>query len=261
MNGRIKIFSKANMLGQNLTLAVVLLITVFLSLVFNNSFVLGQIIADLPRFGELFFRFGERVVKITFFSVLGILSYIALAPFKFGREIWFFENAKKTRLPVKNLFAFYSMKKSLNTIKFILFLQLKKMFVTFLFLLPSLIIGGYIVYSLSEGIGKKMLISLFVSSVLLFLSGLFFSFVFVQRYFLAGYIFYENDRSRVKDIINLSVKVMENKCFETAFLKISFVGWFLLCLLVFPTFYVYPFYKLSISAKALSLLANTENNT
>ena len=260
MNARIKIFSKANMLGQHLSLILVLLITVFLTLTVNNSFVLGHIIMKIPKVTSLLSGFSVKATRIIFFTFLGLASYIALVPFRYGSDVWFYENAKKTRLPLKQLFSFYSIKKSSSALNLVTLVELKKLLCTLIFLLPSLVITGYIFYALGEGVGTKMLLSLIAGDILLLLTGVFFSFVFSQRYFLAAYIMYENDNCKAGDAIKLSAQIMENKCFETAFFKLSFSGWFFLCLFIFPTLYVYPFYKMSNSLKAVSLLANTENN-
>lgn len=252
MNGRIKIFSKANMLDQYLKLALVLVITVFLTVLFNNTFIFGEMITRLPSVSP----FMTSLLKIGFFAVLGIISYLALLPFKYGRDVWFYENAKKNRQSLKTLFSYYRVKKSGGAIKLIFLVQLKKFFITLLFLIPSIAIGGYIVYSLGQGIGEKLLFALVISFFLLTLTGLFFSFVFNQRYFLATFLYYENEGCRVKDVTNLSVRIMENKCFETAFLKLSFVPWMLLYVFLVPAVYVYPYYKLSVSFKAITLLTS-----
>lgn len=265
MNGRIKIYSKANMLDQYSKMSLVLIITVLLSLVFNNSYILGEFIMKKVQLDSVISFIPGFAVKTLFFTLLGFLSYIFLMPFSFGRDIWFYENAKKNRQKLKNLFSFYKSGRIFPSIKFLFLLRLKKFFITFLFMIPALTLGGYLVYSLNEGTGRKMLTVIVLSIILLAGCAAFFSFVFSQRYFLAQYIFYENDFCRVKDAVKLSCAVMENRCFETAMLKLSFIGWIALCVFVFPAGYVYPYYKISISIKAISLLVNTkatsENNT
>lgn len=248
------------MLGQYLSLVLVLLITVFLTITVNNSFIIGHVIINIPDVTELFSETSAKTVKIIFFTLLGFVSYISLIPFRYGSDIWFYENAKKTRLPLKQLFSFYNFRKSPSSLKIIMLVEAKKLLCTSFFLLPSTVITGYIFYALREGMGVKMLMSLIIGGVLLFFTGVFFAFVFSQRYFLAPYIMYENENCKASEAVKLSSEIMENRCFETAFFKLSFSGWFLLCLLIFPTLYVYPFYKMSNSLKAVSILANTQNN-
>ncbi len=253
MNGKIKIFSKANMLDQNMKMSLVLIITVLLSVFFNNTFILGEMLYRLPALSGI----SVPVLKELVFVVIGLVSYLALAPFNYGRNIWFYENAKKNKQSLKKLFSFYSVKKSVGAIKISLCVQLRKLLATVLFLVPSLAVGGYLLFALREGIGEMMMLALSVSFFVLLLTGLFFSFVYSQKYLLTPYLFYENEPCRVKEIISFSEKIMEKKCFDTAMFKLSFFPWFLLYIFVFPAAYVYPYYKLSISYKVLGLLTNS----
>ena len=107
MNGRIKIYSKANMLDQYSKMSLVLIITVLLSLVFNNSYILGEFIMKKVQLDSVISFIPGFAVKTLFFTLLGFLSYIFLMPFSFGRDIWFYENAKKNRQKLKKLFSFF----------------------------------------------------------------------------------------------------------------------------------------------------------
>ncbi len=253
MNGRIKIFSKANLLDQKMKMSLVLIITVLLSIVLNNTFILGEM---AYRFYSFPVAYGD-LAKAVFFTVTGFASYFALAPFTFGRDIWFYENAKRNRGPLKKLFSFYSVKKSPGVLKLFLTMTAVKTLSFIVFLTPSAALGGYLFFALSQGTGLFMLLALVLSFILLFVTGLFFYFVYTQKFFLVPYLFYENPTDKVSEMISLSGKIMENKCFDTAIFKLSFFPWWLLCVLLFPAVYVYPYYKMSISLKVLSLLTNS----
>lgn len=249
------------MLDQYTKMALVLSITVLLYIVLDNSYVITHLILNRTDFNFKISFLPAVSGEIMIFSFFGILSYLFLAPFKFGSDVWFYENAKKNRLSVKKLFSFYRGRKVFYSIKFVLSVHLRKLLIFFLFSVPAIVLSAYISYALKEGIGRNLLFVLSVGTAVLFICSFFFAFVFSQKYFLAPFLYYENDFCRVRDVLLLSGKIIDKRYFEVAFLKMSFAGWFLLCLLVFPTFYVYPFYKLSVSTKALSLLANSENNT
>ena len=240
------------MLEQNLRLSLVLVITVILSIFLNNTFIIGEFLSRMPSLSVYI----SPLIKRLLISLIGVFSYIALVPFNYGRDIWFYENARKNRLSPAKLFSFYGIRKSFGAIKITLAVQVRKFIITFLFLIPSVTVGGYIIFALKEGIGQLIFIALTASSVVLGITGIFFAFVFCQRYFLAPYLFFENEPCKVNEIVNLSCKIMDKKCFETAMLKLSFFPWWLLCILVFPAIYVYPYYKLSISFKAITILTN-----
>lgn len=240
------------MLEQNLRLSLVLVITVLLSVFLNNTFILGEFLSRMPQVGVYISPLVKRII----ISAIGIFSYIALVPFNYGRDIWFYENARKNRLSPARLFSFYSIRKSFGAIKITLAVQLRKFIITLLFLTPSVAVGGYIIFALRQGIGQLIFIALTVSSVVLGITGVFFAFVFCQRYFLAPYLYFENEPCKANEVVKLSCKIMDKKCFETAMLKLSFFPWWLLCVLAFPAVYVYPYYKLSISFKAITILTN-----
>ena len=252
MNGKIKIFSKANMLDQNLKMTLVLVITALISIILNNTFVFSEILLQLPQLNV----YTGPTLKDFILVMSGVVSYALIMPFNYGRDIWFYENARKNKLSLKKLFSYYSARKSVGAIKITFFVQLRKFFAALLFMIPSFALGGYLLFALRQGIGQWILIVLSVSVILLSVTGAFFAFVFSQRYFLSSYLWYENEPCKANEIIKLSTQIMENKCFETAMLKLSFFPWWLLCVLVFPTVYVYPYYKLSISFKAITILSN-----
>ncbi len=253
MNSRIKIFSKANMLNQYSSFSVVLLLTVSLMVLLNNSFVFGELLIRIPAV-ESFISPSGRLVRIAFFAFLGVLSYILILPFRYGRDIWFYENSKKNKLPVRKIFSFCKGKEFLNAIKIYLSVDLRKFLQFVVLMAPSATIGFYVLYSLKQGIGRNLLFSLLVSTFVLSATGFFFYFVLSQRYFLVPYLFYENPCCKTKEVMALSTQIMENRCFETAILKISFIPWMLLYIFIFPAIYVYPYYKLSVAFKAVMLL-------
>lgn len=94
-------------------------------------------------------------------------------------------------------------------------------------------------YALSSGI------------FLLFVTGLIFYFVFIQRYSRAEFYLacYENFTPR--DAVCESIRKTEGKLCETLIFKLSFLPWFLLCLAVFPAFFVIPYYKQSLTCRYL----------
>ncbi len=82
---------------------------------------------------------------------------------------------------------------------------------------------------------------------LLAVAGLFFWLIFIQRYseslfFLACYKDFT-----AADAIKESIRKTKNCAAKIFFFKSGFLPWFLLCLLVFPVFYVVPYYKQSVT--------------
>lgn len=79
-------------------------------------------------------------------------------------------------------------------------------------------------------------------------------FVFIQRYFLAGYLFVSGSGEGLHAMIRRSVRIMKGNCRETAALLFSFFPWFLLSVLVIPLLFVLPYLYASMAINARVLL-------
>ena len=264
MNGKIKIYSRAILLGRYSSMLPVIAITLLLTLIFNNLFFFGEPIINLPPVKNFLassqFPLLKDIILFSFAVITGAISFLVLSPFRFGQNIWFFESAKKNRLSVKKIFLFYRPRFSRSCIALRLRTSLLKISACLVFLIPSVTLGSYAFYELGKGVSVKLFVFLCVFTFVLALIGLFFAFVFSQKYFLSDYLFFENSAAGIGESIKLSSQIMDSECFRTAFFKLSFIPWFLLCIFIFPAVYVYPYYKTAVSFKAVSMLSNTKEN-
>ena len=83
--------------------------------------------------------------------------------------------------------------------------------------------------------------------VLLGISGLVFWLIFIQRYSKAIFFLACYKDFTPADAIRESVRRTKDCATEIFLFKLSFLPWFLLCLLVLPAFYVIPYYKQSVT--------------
>ncbi len=254
MNGKIKIYSRAALLGRYLKTVPVILAGGVLWLIFNNLFFIGE-----PLFLLSDIKF-PVFAKILFSVLTAVISFMVLSPFCFGRNIWMFENAKRNEMRAGKIFSFYRPKLSLRIIKLYAVILLPKVLFTILFLLPWGVLTSYLIYSVKTGMNGELFVALCIFSAVLFLVGIFFSFVVYQRYFLSEYIFLENMFSPVKESVKLSKVLTEKECFKIALFKMSFFPWILSCIFILPVFYVYPYYKTAVSLKAAELLTKNKNS-
>lgn len=259
MNGQIKIYGKAILLNQYSKTTLVILISLFAGIFLGNIVYLANYLLKSKYVDEFFSNASslvETALIVAFVLVTALISSIVIIPLKFGREIWFYEQAKRNKQNIKYLFKNYSPKKSFKPIGlyFYLFFLKTGLFITFE--LPSIIVALYFAYSLKKGIGQEIFITLISTLVVLFLIGALFYFIFTQRYFLAKYILYENEDSDVVGALKASTKIMTKKCFQSAMFKISFLPWFFLYIFIAPAIYVYPYYKISTAYYGISILAN-----
>lgn len=250
MIGRIKIFSKAIMINRTLHLTLIMIISGALMLLSNNLFLAGNYIFDLLKQTNLSIFSSPEMSKfglLTVYSLIAVISLMMVIPLKLSGEVWFYESAKRNKPLLRKIFfsykPFYFVKSILLSVS-IFFI---KLFWALMYCLPSIAFASYLYYCLQSGISKTMFYLISSATVLSLSCGLYFSFVTFQRYSLSYILLYENESAGIFEIIHLSTALMDKKCFDLAKLKLSFSLWFFLCPLVIPIFYIYPYYKLSVS--------------
>lgn len=111
---------------------------------------------------------------------------------------------------------------------------------------PCLIVAFLLVYSYRyENYGVNVNLTLFLSSVLLFVVGLSHFFVTLKRYSMCTAIILKDKQENPLEIIAESISIMEKHSVEYSFYCLSFVGWFVSCIFVLPLFYVLPYINMS----------------
>lgn len=257
--GRIKVFSKAIMLGNTLKLCAALVFSLAVLLFANNLFVAAEYLFDFLCAKEAFsFLIGpfRKIGLAVAYSVCMVFSVALIAPLKLSKEIWFHETSKKNRMKLSRLFYFYRPSWFFKSVWLYFSLLCVKFLWLLLYFFPCAAMSAYLVFSLQNGISKTMLLLVSASIGISFLSGSYFSFVTFQRYDLCYILYYENTGISPFETLKLSAMLMDEHCFKLAKLKLSFLPWMLSCALILPAFYVYPYYKISVSYFRNNILSN-----
>ncbi len=111
---------------------------------------------------------------------------------------------------------------------------------------PCVVVAGLLAYSYRyENYGRNVNLTLALSSIVLFLIGLFHFFVTIKRYSMCNAIILRDKQKNPLKIIAESIGVMEQHSVEYSFYCLSFVGWIVSCIFVIPLFYVLPFINMS----------------
>ena len=186
-------------------------------------------------------------IVVTALSML-IFSFVSCA-LRTGCNAWFHFYKRKKRLG-RAMF-WLAPKNSLKAFGLYVALFLVKTFWTILLLLPGVAIMfsfSYLAYD--AGIEFNLFLCGVVGGGILFVMGLVFRFFIVQKYFLAKTILVENPGASVLSAIRQSREIMDGNLKKTAFFKLSFAPWFLICVGVFPILYVWPYYRQSCTVFA-----------
>ena len=250
--GRIKLTAKSHLLGNTLT--VFLVFTVFVSAVVlsgNFSFMASYLfrIPLLKEFASTDFAY--RMLKITL-SVAGIvLSALTVPDLTLGVERWFMLKAKGEVAQVKDIFYFFRFSHFLRAQAAFWYSFFIRSGVFVFFQFPALCMSGIIYNAVKYGeIAYAILVSLLLTDVLLFLTGMVFYFVYSANWLIYSFIVVSDDTVSPDKAYALSAEFAEKSVGRLCLFRLSFVPWWLLSVFVFPLFYVWGYYKQSLAVLA-----------
>ncbi len=201
-------------------------------------------------------------LSIDLWSVLctgfsSLLLFLAGTPLTAGSAGWYFRlsaGSADAPLGFEGLFIpFTSGKRYLRTLGAAFILGFRSVLWGMLFLVPPACMASFFQWA-----GKDdslpfsvMLIDLgSVASWILFSVAIFALVIFLQRYYLVYYLLADRPQTPVLRIVSTSVKMMKGHKWEAFSLKLSFLGWQMLSILVLPMLYVMPFYYASMAIYA-----------
>ncbi|RGB69786.1 DUF975 family protein [Provencibacterium massiliense] len=191
-----------------------------------------------------------------------LLQLILFSPLMVGAARWFYRLMGQEGSDVFDLFEFFSsFRQYFGSFWLELNLTLRSFLYTFLFTLVPVVIVGLGSFLVTGEFGKAMggpaatLVGsmLLIAGVVLLIVSAIFSWIFLKRYFLARYL-YSGGECTARQAIKQSVYFMRGRKTELFFFDLTFLGWFLACVLIVPFFYVAPYYMSSCALYARYLI-------
>lgn len=259
----IKLRSRSVLLGEYARCTAVLALLIFGSVFWGVLMQATRAVLNLQVVSVLLYAAWEKlpaVVGILCAVLLTLLAALSLSPLSMGCTAWFLGAAlpgKKTRRKRSVKWFLYWMKpaRASKAADFKLSLLLRKSCLLLLFLLPGLcLVSGGIWLLWDGGVEDNVLFALLACGVLALLAGLGFGQVALQRYFLAQYLLARQPSLHPAEAIRQSITRMENNQGRALLFQLSFLPWFLLCFLLFPIAYVWPYYMQSRAVFAQTLM-------
>ncbi len=237
MNARIKLSAKAALTGSQLrivpTLAAIIILTVFFSLC-NSAVNL------IP------FYFG-RYFPVIFPALTLFFSIAAIAPLRLRLQIKHLLLARGFNPSQRINMGFSDALKSCEMCICMFFIKL-----FWLAVFEAIPVAAAVIFLLSGAVSLRAAFMFLSGMLILALAGFGFYLIFTQRYSKAWFYLACYKDFTVSDAIEESIKRTKGKYADILFFKLGFVPWFLLCVLIFPAFYVIPYYKQSITCLFLS---------
>lgn len=237
MNARIKLSAKSALTGSQTKTVLILSAIMLLIPIFSLC---NYAITFVPFLSGDYF-------SVIFPAVTLLVSIATVAPLRLKMQIKHLLLARKSNHSYRADIGLSGMLKACEMSICLFFIKL-----FWLAVFEIIPITATIIFLLKGTISLRSAFVFFSGMLVLVLAGLGFYLVYTQRYSKSWFYLACYKDFSVSDAISESIKRTRNKCADILFFKLGFVPWFLLCILIFPAFYVVPYYKQSITCLFLS---------
>lgn len=254
----LKIRAKGLLIGNSGKAILLLLIPGMFSLLLKGGGLFtvsaGRMAEWIPAFSTQGWRYAAPAILF----VLSALSLLILSPLSLGREAWYWQRSGREYEPFTYAFGWY--RRAGRSIALYLMRWGIRLGAAILFLLPALLCTMAALFVYLNGTTVFTLAALGVTAAALWVSGVVYTALFLQRYFLSPYLLARDGELHAGDALRESARIMDSCMMRgnTAKMKLSFLPWFLSCILIFPILYVYPYYKQSCACYARHILNNEQ---
>ncbi len=219
---------------------------------------LAMNVREEPALVVDFFRGQIRVTSSMALVTLifAIVGFVLTTPLMFGMTKWYFHQVGGQRPALLTIFTyFYSVRDLLRALALRVMLAVRLFLWGVLFGLPSAALAFGI--ELAAGCGGSfaflVVLGLGLLEIVVTLTMALLWFCWVQRYFLAEYLFVSRAEMGLHAMIRKSVEIMKGNRWDTAKLYLSYLPWCLLGVLVVPWLFILPylFAGMAINARVL----------
>jgi len=199
------------------------------------DFASSQAVAALPYPHSPTMLLGVNGGRVALAVLLAMLAALICAPLRVGREAWYFGGADARKRSRARVLFWLQPRWAFKATRFMLALIVRKLLWAALYFTPGgFLLGG----TLWQARAGEMDLGLFLGAagggaVLLGL-GLGFYAATVQRYALVLPILAKQPRCKLRNALRLSAARTNEHCASLLGYKLSFLPWYLLCLLVVP---------------------------
>lgn len=263
-NGKIKGNAKWLLAGHGLVCAAAVMAYIAVWLAFGNSarimdliFSQGAVEDTLKGVDPLLYS-GLRLLA----SLISlVLSVFAIGSFRVGLDAWFWKRSTREYAPYHLFFKGFLMFGKAGWLW--LSLKIINAAVLALFMAPAAAFGFAFYYLTVNDFSVYTLLTTAIGGAVSFVGGALFSWTFMQKYALSTYFISENPLMSAWDAIRESALCMAGSERKLMLHKLSFFPWLLSCLLIFPAFYVLPYYYQSCAcfSRAIFMGAKLKNDS
>lgn len=177
-------------------------------------------------------------LKIPIAVISAVISLLMINTVSFICENYFFRKATDSFAPVRAADVFCSF--GVKILKALLFFSWSAVFFS-----PSAVLAFCAYFSRSRSYSAEIVTTLAVSAGLTAIVGAGCFFILFSRYSKCSFIQFTTGETNPVKVLAKSTELMEENQIKYSLFRLSFLGWDLLCALLFPIIYVLPYRKCS----------------
>lgn len=246
-------------------IAIVLLIA-GVGLLFSLFEMVCTIALDLPGFMDIldtpqvFFDdvMGQSGAVFGISTLTLLLSYVILTPLKLGELSWYYEAGKHQQEGIASIFEYFgSVKLFLRSVLLNLAIGVRVALVGILLMLPASLCfaaGTFLWQSDTDPLEKMLILGIYLGGSVLLAVGLLLTLIYQKRYFVAPYLVASQHEMSIGKALKASIIATKGRQCSLVLFDLSFIGWYLLSLLVLPLLFVRPYLGVSRALYARYLI-------
>lgn len=252
MTAKLRIRGRILLVG-NIVLMQLVLATGIMLILCTNFIVLTY---------ELFLKKADNTLLDFMLSLLFLmLSTSVYWVMRLGTDRFFLRRSQQKGGSAADLFCYFHPVRAVGALFFGAALLAVKLFCFILSFAPSAGMLYLLLFTAQRGVSSLVAVTLAVGTVLLIIIALSFYKRISASLFLAKYHYICGDCISFRQAVASSFIEMKNRKRLLLRLKMSFRGWFMLCLLILPVGYVWSYYNQTMAVAAVEFMDYGKNNS
>ncbi len=198
----------------------------------------------------------ENVVNLVLSFLILVFCLSVYSCVRLGTDRFLLRRAQKKGGTAGDIFYYFHPLRAVGAVSFTFKMLIIKLILVIVSFLPFAV-SCILIYNLLKS-NVSLLVACFmaVGCLAFFASGIVFYKEITLSFFLAPYYFIEGRYISFSHLVASSQKDMQSTKKALRKLKMSFIGWFLLCAFIFPIGYVWSYYKQTMALAGATFMKN-----
>ena len=195
-----------------------------------------------------------------FTEILSIIIWIVLVmPLSLGIKRWYYKLAIGDSQSFSGIFYYFKNARLFTRAISAILIDLIIGLYYVLCMLPGTVLMLVAACGIVQNSNKinsdlSLYVALMAVAFILIIASLFLAYYLTLKYFLAKYFVVSDDYISIKDSLRFSAEATEENKFSIFKLELIYLSWSLLCVLILPIFYVFPYMEESLAVCAKWLI-------